>query len=124
MVHEQGRLIFETFFSQDGSKEAPAAHYADKFYDVIEQSGVDVIFDDRTQLTIGKRLLEARRTGYPYIVIIGKRAIDTTPVFEMHDLNASKQLELSFEGVIDYLRIANENQEISDEISRVRCKSV
>lgn len=33
----------------------------------------DVIFDGRGHLTIGHRLLQAKRTGYPYVVITGKK---------------------------------------------------
>ncbi len=33
----------------------------------------EVVIDDRTQMTVGKRLYEARRLGYPHVVIIGKK---------------------------------------------------
>jgi prolyl-tRNA synthetase len=33
----------------------------------------EVVIDDRTKLTVGRRLNEAERIGYPYVVVIGKR---------------------------------------------------
>lgn len=32
----------------------------------------EVVIDDRTHMTIGKRLYEAKRLGFPYIVVAGK----------------------------------------------------
>lgn len=47
----------------------------------------DLIVDDRTNLTIGKRLLEARKMGYPFIVVIGEKAAsNTSPQIELHEL--------------------------------------
>lgn len=33
----------------------------------------EVVIDDRTHLTVGKRLYEATRIGYPFVVIVGKK---------------------------------------------------
>ncbi|XP_046475439.1 probable proline--tRNA ligase, mitochondrial [Neodiprion pinetum] len=108
---------------KNGSKEASASRYADNIYQVIEQSGIDVILDDRTHFTIGKRMIDARRTGYPYIVVVGKRSTEPRPMFEIHDLYEDKRLDLSFEGVIDYLRTTNDDQTTRYEMNEVRYKS-
>ncbi|XP_020709473.1 probable proline--tRNA ligase, mitochondrial isoform X2 [Athalia rosae] len=93
-----------------GSKEELAADYAESFYKMINSAGIDAILDDRTEFTIGKRLLEAKRTGYPYIVVIGKRVIKESPLFEVHDLSKNELIVSSFEGVIDYLFTANDDK--------------
>lgn len=81
---------------------------------------MDVIVDDRTNLTIGKRIIEARRSGYPYIVVVGKKSTESSPVFEILDLNKTKQLEFGFEGIVDYL--ITENQESREvEIGKKIC---
>lgn len=43
----------------------------------------EVVIDDRLHMTIGKRLYEAKRIGYPHIVIVGKRALESPPQFEV-----------------------------------------
>lgn len=40
--------------------------------DQVPYGGGEVILDDRDDLTIGRRLKEARITGYPMIVVVGK----------------------------------------------------
>lgn len=50
-----------------------------------EISGGDIVVDDRTELTIGKRLIEAKQIGYPYVVIIGKAVLETIPKIELYD---------------------------------------
>ncbi|XP_046739258.1 probable proline--tRNA ligase, mitochondrial isoform X2 [Diprion similis] len=108
---------------KDGSKETSASRYADDIYQVIQQSGMDVILDDRTHFTIGKRMIDARKTGYPYIVVVGKRSTEPRPIFEIHDLYEDKQLNLSFEGVIDYMRTTNDDQTTRHQMSEVYYKS-
>ncbi|XP_041886699.1 probable proline--tRNA ligase, mitochondrial isoform X1 [Corvus kubaryi] len=63
----------------------------------------DSVLDDRTQLTIGKRLKDANRLGYPYVVVAGKRVCEDPPVFEVWNQNAGEVLYLTKEGVIELL---------------------
>lgn len=105
---------------QAGSRETEASYHAENFYEVLQKSGMDVIIDDRTKLTIGKRILEARRTGYPYIVVIGKKSTESSPVFEILDLNKAMQLEFGFEGIVDYLITENRERK-EEEISKKIC---
>lgn len=59
--------------------------------------GDDVVVDDRTHLTIGKRMTEAKQMGYPYLVVIGKPAMQDPPQLELHDIynGSSDLLQLS-----------------------------
>ena len=63
-------------FPQAGSKEDKAVgHLAMQTalkLDQIPQGGGEVVLDDRDDLTIGRRLSEARKAGYPMIVVVGK----------------------------------------------------
>lgn len=45
----------------------------------------DIVVDDRTDLTIGKRLIEAKQIGYPYVVIVGKAALENIPKVELYN---------------------------------------
>jgi prolyl-tRNA synthetase len=54
-------------------------------------------------MTIGKRLFEARRTGYPFIVVIGKNAMQPVPEFEVHHIFMDKEFRFSEIALIEYL---------------------
>ncbi len=43
----------------------------------------DVIVDDRTTMTIGKRLLNARRLGIPIVIVGGRASAESVPKFEV-----------------------------------------
>lgn len=43
----------------------------------------DVLLDDRSNLTIGKRLLTAKAIGVPFVIVAGRHIIDNVPKFEM-----------------------------------------
>lgn len=60
----------------------------------------DVLIDDRENLTIGKRLLYAKRTGYPIVLVIGLKATCNPPQFELHDTVDNLQKNVTFEEII------------------------
>ncbi|CAN0197148.1 unnamed protein product [Bubo scandiacus] len=90
-----------------GSKEEEGATLLEQVYDDLAEAlphlASDSVLDDRTQLTIGKRLKDANKLGYPYVVIAGKRVSEDPPVFEVWNQNASEVLFLTKEGVIELL---------------------
>lgn len=53
---------------------------------IRERFGEDVLVDDRSNLTVGKRLLTAKTIGIPFIVVAGKNIIDVKPKFEVFDM--------------------------------------
>lgn len=63
----------------------------------------DVILDERGKLTIGKRLIHAKRTGYPYIIIFGGKVNDNPPLIEVHDRRNLAVHHMTFEEVIRFL---------------------
>ncbi|XP_077439720.1 putative proline--tRNA ligase, mitochondrial [Vanacampus margaritifer] len=70
-----------------GSKETEATVVAEELVHTIGQTlphlKGEVVLDDRAQMTIGKRLKDASRLGYPYVIVVGKRALEDTPKFEV-----------------------------------------
>ena len=79
-----------------GSKEEVAA--AGLLQEICQGAegilGDDVILDDRAKLTVGKKLREAKKTGYPYIILFGKKCLDQEPMLELHILQTGKVVEL------------------------------
>lgn len=79
----------------------------EKLYNLIESvPGLknDVLLDDRSSLTIGRRFLEARKMGYRFIVVIGKKAIEETALYEITDLKTNSQLHLNETALVNYIK--------------------
>lgn len=98
---------FDSIFSQEGSREENVTGWVDHLAKVLSSvPGYedDVVVDDRHRLTIGKRVLEARRTGYPYIVVVGKRAQEDVPMFEFINTTTNECLYLSHHMLITHMR--------------------
>ncbi|NXY49274.1 SYPM protein, partial [Ceuthmochares aereus] len=92
-----------------GSKEEEeeGAELLERLYDNLTEAqphlAGDSVLDDRTQLTIGKRLKDANKLGYPYVIVAGKRVCEDPPIFEVWDQNAGEVLFLTKEAVIELL---------------------
>ncbi|OTF74777.1 proline-tRNA ligase, mitochondrial-like protein [Euroglyphus maynei] len=76
--------------------------------------GEDILIDDRSNLTIGKRLLTAKTIGIPFILVAGRNIIDVRPKFELFDmyndndnnpLNAKQGRLMTQADVLDHLNI-------------------
>jgi prolyl-tRNA synthetase len=71
-----------------GSKEFAAFEQVMSLYDQLNSRDDfknDIIVDDRLNLTVGKKLKEAKQTGYSHIVLFGKECIlEENPVIELH----------------------------------------
>ncbi|XP_034035464.1 probable proline--tRNA ligase, mitochondrial [Thalassophryne amazonica] len=63
----------------------------------------EVILDDRTHMTIGKRLKDANRLGYPYVIAIGQSALEEMPRFEVICQQINETMFLSKDGLLDLL---------------------
>lgn len=98
---------------KDGSKEQRSVeHFVAEIYhrlnDGVAGLHDEIVVDDRCSLTIGKRVLEAKRFGYPVVVVIGPKAAgggdDETARFECHLTNEGTQSELSLPELVETLR--------------------
>ncbi|KAK0094522.1 hypothetical protein PV326_010677 [Microctonus aethiopoides] len=97
---------------KENSKEYPATHYADKIIEMLYEKDIDFLIDDRIDLTIGRRMMDARRTGYPYIIVVGRTAMESNPLFELHDINNSQQSNISFDQLVDFFKSTNQVERI------------
>ena len=66
-----------SFLPQRKSREEAAIPLAEKLCNNIIQSFPtlqdELLLDDRDHLTIGRRVTDAKKLGYPYIIIVAKR---------------------------------------------------
>ena len=64
----------------------------------------DVILDDREKLSVGKKQYEADRTGYPILVLLGRKNMNPDPLIEIHIPSENISLELRPQDALDYLK--------------------
>ncbi|XP_028589201.2 putative proline--tRNA ligase, mitochondrial [Podarcis muralis] len=90
-----------------GSKEEKGAMLLEDLYDCIVEAAPwlkeEIVLDDRTQFTIGKRLKDASKLGYPYIIIGGKKVLDEPSLFEVCNQNTNETLFLTKEAIVNLL---------------------
>lgn len=63
----------------------------------------EVVLDDRLKLSIGKRMIQAQQQGYPYAVILGKKALDDSPQFEFVDVYSKQTTFLTRDEIVTKL---------------------
>ncbi|XP_013773246.1 probable proline--tRNA ligase, mitochondrial [Limulus polyphemus] len=64
----------------------------------------NVVIDDRTQLTIGRRILDCASLGFPYLVVVGKQSVEALPKIEIHDVYNDKVHVLTHAETMDFFR--------------------
>ena len=90
--------------SQAGSKEEEQAktisdELATKLNEILPN---DIVVDDRTEDTNGRRLKDLKMLGVPYILVLGKGLTATPGRIELHDVNAGSVSELVTANAFDY----------------------
>lgn len=90
---------------KEGSKEeANVGHLGNEIYqNLIQHLGSEVIIDDRTSLTIGKRLLDMKKLGIPHLIVIGSKAMEENLLVEVYNLNSNEILNLSSNDALNYV---------------------
>lgn len=93
-----------------GSREASCMEDAYALYDALNGRGGlfenDALLDEREKVTVGRKLRDAYKTGYTYVVLFGKDCIDKAdPKVELHCLfNQEPQvLSIRLEDIVKML---------------------
>ncbi|XP_013385511.1 probable proline--tRNA ligase, mitochondrial isoform X2 [Lingula anatina] len=64
----------------------------------------EIVLHDKIQLSIGKRLKNMRRIGFPYAIVLGKKALEEEPLFELQSLYSNSSDMLTMPDLIDKLK--------------------
>ncbi|GIY74288.1 probable proline--tRNA ligase, mitochondrial [Caerostris darwini] len=93
-----------------GSKEESVRPFADSLADSLNKISwlnSNVVIDDRTNLTIGKRLNEVSALGIPYVIVVGKPALNNIPQLEVIDVYKNQTTFLSHKETLEFFRNIN-----------------
>lgn len=89
---------------KEGSKEAAVSDLGNEIYDNLSKHlKDDVAIDDRSSMTIGKRLIDMKKLGIPYVIVVGAKSIDENPTVEVHNLNSNEVVNLNVSDAINYV---------------------
>lgn len=70
----------------------------------MQNSNVESIIDDRTHITIGRRLIDARITGYPIVVIVGKKSLASQPQIEIYEVYDNITNTMKIESSVAFIK--------------------
>lgn len=66
--------------------------------------GDDIVVDDRTHMTIGKRFIEAKKLGFPFVVVMGKKITENPSLYELYVSNTKKTEHFELSDLINFLK--------------------
>ncbi|KAF5290876.1 hypothetical protein FQA39_LY14556 [Lamprigera yunnana] len=91
-----------------GSKEEKhSKHLPDRLYNMLETVNAlkgNIIIDDRTQYTIGRRVIDALKVGYPFTIVIGAKSMEAIPLYELSDISTNETIYLNEEQLLAYVK--------------------
>ena len=75
---------------------------AEKLYNELENANIDVLFDDRPELSIGAKIKDSKMAGTPYLVVVGK-SVDNG-VVELEKISTGEKIEIKIEEFVNYCK--------------------
>ena len=103
-----------------GSREASAMKDAHALYDVLNANVFpdDVLLDERDKMTVGKKLRDAYKTGYTYVVLFGKDCVQSgdtggDPLVELHCLGGAMEPQVNKVPLKDVVKVLGYIKETS-----------
>ncbi len=75
---------------------------AEKLYNELENANIDVLLDDRPELSIGAKIKDSKMVGTPYLVVVGK-SVDNG-VVELEKISTGEKIEIKIEEFVNYCK--------------------
>lgn len=64
----------------------------------------DVVVDDRIEVTIGKRFIEAKKLGFPFVIALGKKITENPPLYELYESSTDKSKFYNLSDLINFFK--------------------
>ncbi|MDD4332917.1 MAG: proline--tRNA ligase [Patescibacteria group bacterium] len=85
-----------------GNQESGAWDKAEELYKILEQAGMEVLFDDRRDITAGEKFADADLIGCPYRLVVSEKTLAKNSV-EVKKRNEDKAELVEIGEVIKYI---------------------
>ena len=74
---------------------------AKNIYQELEKKSIQVLFDDRDELSIGAKIKDSKMVGTPYVIVLGNTLNDGKVIIENN--KTGEKTEVSFDKLVDYI---------------------
>lgn len=74
------------------------------YNNLTEIFGDDVVVDDRIHMTIGKRFVEAKKLGFPFVIIMGKKISENPSLYELYESKTEKTIHYEFNDLLSFIK--------------------
>ena len=71
-------------------------------YNSLEKEGVNALFDDRSEISIGAKIKDAKVCGTPYLAVIGKST--ENGIIELEETKNGRKIEIKIEDFVNYIK--------------------
>ena len=75
---------------------------AEKIYNTLKENGIDSIFDDRENLSIGAKIKDTKVLGTPYVLVLGDKMEGET--LEVEDIKTGEKTAMNLDELIKFLK--------------------
>lgn len=75
---------------------------AEKLYNELENANIDILFDDRPELSIGAKIKDSKMVGTPYLVVVGK-SVDNG-VIELEKISTGEKTEIKIDEFVNFCK--------------------
>ena len=80
--------------------DSEKSEVAQKMYEVLEQNNIQVLYDDRADLSIGAKIRDSKIVGTPYVVVFGKTL--ERGCIEVENNKTGEKTELKPEELVEF----------------------
>ena len=74
---------------------------AEKIYDTLKQNGIECVFDDRENISIGAKMKDCKVLGTPYMVVLGDKM--EGELLELEDIKTEERKQVTLDELIKIL---------------------
>jgi len=103
IIWDKSIAPFQVHLIAVGSKSSKVFEMAENLYDLIQDDGIEVLFDDRKDISPGFKFKDADLLGMPYQVIVGERNLAQGKI-EIKERRTGERILVEVEKVLEKIQ--------------------
>jgi len=100
IIWDKAIAPFQVHLIAVGTKSAQVLEMADRLYDLLREDGIEVLYDDRREISPGFKFKDADLLGVPYQVIVGERNLANGKI-EIKERRSGERVLVDVESVLE-----------------------
>ncbi len=103
IIWDKAIAPFQVHLIAVGTRSQQVREMADKLYDLLRDDGIEVLYDDRQELSPGFKFNDADLLGMPYQVIVGERNLSNGKI-EIKERRSGERVLVDVESVLEKIQ--------------------